>query len=123
MNCARRFCFSWVHVILAFGAVWLLSACSDGQRTPVDIGNEQQVLHIGNGDEPADVDPHVTAGIPDRPTRVPLFEGLTSRSPDPLEPQPGVARDWDLSDHGLVCTVQLNELARWPNGDVITAVD
>src|SRR5690625_7329799 len=79
MNCARRFCFSWVHVILAFGAVWLLSACSDGQRTPVDIGNEQQILHIGNGDEPADVDPHVTTGIPERQIQVALCEGLTSK--------------------------------------------
>lgn len=123
MNCARRFCFSWVHVILAFGAVWLLSACSDGQRTPVDIGNEQQILHIGNGDEPADVDPHVTTGIPERQIQVALFEGLTSKSAETLEPQPGVARDWDISDDGLVYTFYLNEQARWSNGDVITAGD
>src|SRR5690625_2590938 len=111
MNCARRFCFSWVHVILAFGAVWLLSACSDVELTAVVVGNEQQNLHIGNGDEPADVYPHVTTRIQERQIQVALFERLTSKSAKTLEPQPGVARDWDLSDAGLVYTFYLNEQA------------
>jgi oligopeptide transport system substrate-binding protein len=114
---------SYSRFILALASALLISACSDGQRTAVEIGNERQILHMGNGGEPSDVDPHTTVGIPERQIQVALFEGLVSKSSDTLEIQPGVAHSWDISDDGLVYTFYLNENARWSNGDPITAQD
>src|SRR5699024_782934 len=38
-------------------------------------------------------------------------------------PGPGVATDWDISDDGTVYTFELNEDAKWSNGDPVVAGD
>ena len=52
-----------------------------------------------------------------------LFEGLVTRNPYTLELEPGVARRWEVSPEGKVLTFHLNPLARWSNGDPVTAQD
>lgn len=110
-------------VYVLFFAVLLASGCSREQRTPVEIGNEQQILHMGNSDEPADIDPHITTGLPERRIQIALFEGLVTKSMETLEPTPGVAESWDVSDDGLIYTFYFNPDARWSNGDPITPED
>ncbi len=99
------------------------AACSSGQGTPVEQGNRNQILLIGNGSEPSGIDPHTTTGVPEADIQYALFEGLVSKHPQTLEPVPGVAERWSVSEDGLVYRFQLRRDARWSNGDPLTAAD
>lgn len=112
-----------IHYFLMFTLFFSVLACSQKGRTPVEIGNEQQILHLGNGGEPSDIDPHATVGLPENQIQKALFEGLCSKDPKTLEPIPGVAESWEISDDGLTYTFKIRESARWSNGDPFTAED
>lgn len=99
-----------------------LAACGGGESN-VERGNREGVLHFGNGTEPQGLDPHVVTGVPESHIVHALFEGLVTKNPWTLEPEPGVAERWDISDDGLTITFHLNPAARWSNGDTVTAQD
>ena len=76
--------------------VAFLVACSESVK-PVDTAVENQILYIGNGTEPQDLDPHLVTGVPESKVLMALLEGLVIRNPDGPDPLPGVAKDWYLS--------------------------
>ena len=86
-------------------------------------GNRDGIFHYGNGSEPQGLDPHVVTGVPENHILRALFEGLTVKNPYTLEPEPGVASSWDISDDGRVITFHINPKAVWSNGEPITAGD
>ncbi|MHA7817906.1 MAG: peptide ABC transporter substrate-binding protein [Pseudohaliea sp.] len=98
----------------------VLGACGSGE-TNVERGNREGILHYGNGSEPQGLDPHVVTGVPENHLIRALFEGLAVKNPYTLEPEPGVAEAWDVSEDGRVVTFHLRDDARWSNGDPITA--
>ncbi len=98
------------------------TGCSGGESN-VARGNREGVLHYGNGAEPQGLDPHVVTGVPEHHVISALFEGLATKNPYTLEPEPGVAERWQISDDGLTVTFFINPRARWSNGDAITAHD
>lgn len=100
-----------------------IGGCSSERKTPVELGIEQQILHIGNGGEPSDIDPHGNSGQPDSQIKRALFEGLVSLSAETLEVIPGVAESWESSEDGFTYTFSLRRDARWSNGDAVTAHD
>lgn len=105
---------------MAFGV--LISGCGERKKL-VDLATEQQVMHIGNGTEPAEIDPHTTTGMPEYHLQMALFEGLVSKHPETLEIVPGVAERWEISADGLVYTFYLRHNAKWSNGDELVAGD
>ena len=44
--------------------LFCLSACSESIK-PIDTAIENQILYIGNGTEPQDLDPHIVTGVPE----------------------------------------------------------
>jgi oligopeptide transport system substrate-binding protein len=82
-----------------------------------------QVLNIGNGAEPKDLDPHVVTGVPEHHILQNLFEPLVSKDPKTLQPVPGVAESWTLDKSGKVYTFKLRANAKWSNGEPVTAED
>jgi oligopeptide transport system substrate-binding protein len=108
--------------------VWLalaglvLTGCSRRQ-TPVDLGRQTQTLHLGNGAEPRDLDPHIVIAYTDYNVLIALFEGLTVLDEATSKPLPGMAERWDISSDGLVYTFHLRPQAKWSNGDPVTADD
>jgi len=103
-------------------ALIFLAGC--GRReTRVDYGNREQVLFVGNGTEPAELDPQIVSGVTEHHTIMALLEGLVSEDPVDLHPVPGVAERWDISEDGRVYTFHLRENAKWSNGDAVTARD
>lgn len=93
------------------------------RETTVQLGDRLGVLHVGNRDEPRDLDPQIVFFNTDaNPVRA-LFEGLVTADPETLRPAPGVAERWDVSPDGLVYTFHLRADARWSNGDPVTAQD
>ena len=105
-------------VIISLG-LW---GCEE-RKTLVQLGTEQQILHLGNGTEPAGIDPHTTTGMPEYHLQMALFEGLVAKHPETLEIIPAVAERWEVSDDGLVYTFHIRDTAKWSNGDAITAED
>ena len=106
-----------IYITLIF-----LAACSSYEK-PVDSSLETQVLLIGNGTEPQDLDPHIVTGVPESKILMALLEGLVIRHPDGKSPLPGVAQSWDISSNGLIYTFNLRKNAKWSNGDTVDAHD
>ena len=115
-------------IILTIGLTIVLSACGGGNSTSRDAEKaatmiDAQILMVGNGAEPAALDPHTVTGVPEHHILTALFEGLASADAKDLSPIPGVAKSWSLSEDQKVYTFQIREDAKWSNGDPITAAD
>ena len=98
-------------------------SCSFNTETNVASGNRSQILHFGNGDEPQELDPHLTTGIPEFHIQHAIFEGLVSKNTKTLAIEPGVAKSWDISDDGKTYIFHFRNNARWSNGDTVKAGD
>ena len=110
------------RLLLGSFAITLLVACTGGESNVVS-GNRDGIFHYGNGSEPQGLDPHVVTGVPENHILRALFEGLAVKNPYTLEPEPGVASSWDISDDGRVITFHINPEAVWSNGEPMTAAD
>ena len=110
------------RLLLMLATVILLAACSGGESN-VASGNREGILYFGNGSEPQGLDPHVVTGVPEHFIIGALFEGLAAKNPYTLEPEPGVAQSWDISEDGRVITFHINPRAMWSNGESMTAAD
>lgn len=101
--------------------LWGFSGGGD-RKERVEEGILKQELHLGNGTEPSEIDPHVTTGVQEHFVQMALIEGLVSEDPVDLHPVPGVAKSWDISEDGTVYTFHLRDAA-WSNGEPIVAED
>jgi oligopeptide transport system substrate-binding protein len=117
MNNATRL-FILVSLLIA-----LVTACDGKRKTLVQIGDEKQILHVASPDEIADLDPHTTTGSVEHNIQTSVFEGLVTQDPQTLEPKPGVADSWTVSEDGKVYKFHIRDNARWSNGDKFVAND
>ena len=109
-------------MILVSLPVLFFSACKK-QSKPVDAGITQQILHVGNGLELQELDPHIITGISEIKTLSALFEGLVGQAPEDLSPVPGSASSWDISENGTVYSFHLRKALKWSDGSPLTAED
>ena len=80
------------------------------------------VMHLGNGAEPASMDPHFITGTWESSIVGGMFMGLTT-SDAKARIIPGLATSWDISDDGKTYTFDLRDGAKWSDGQPITAED
>jgi oligopeptide transport system substrate-binding protein len=117
---------SWLRWFLfCAGALAILSflpGCAK-RETLVEIGDREQILHIGNGTEPQDLDPDVVTGVQEFHIIMSLLEGLVAEDPVDEHPIPGAAEKWDISPDRKVYTFHLRANGKWSNGDPVTARD
>ncbi len=100
----------------------LLVACAR-RETPVEAGIRTQTLLVGNGGEPATLDPAVsTLMVEGRLIRA-FFEALTETDAHISQPLPAAAERWEKSPDGSTWTFHLRPNARWSNGDPVIAPD
>jgi oligopeptide transport system substrate-binding protein len=111
-----------VVVLCLLASVLWVTGCAR-RETPAEDGIRDQVLHLGNGDEPRDLDPHVVVSFNDFNIVLALFEGLTGIDERTSQPIPALAERWETSADGLVWRFHLRPGARWSNGDALTAQD
>jgi oligopeptide transport system substrate-binding protein len=113
------------RLAICLGALAILSLFPGcGKReTLIEAGDRTQVLHIGNGTEPQDLDPDIVTGVQEYHIIMSLLEGLVTEDPVDLHPVPGVAETWDISPDRKVYTFHLRANAKWSNGDPVTARD
>ena len=110
------------RVPMVAAAVLIFAGCGGGARTGADA-DDKMIVRFANAAEPSDLDPHAVSGLPEYQAVTCLLEGLTRLHPRTLEPLPGQAESWEISDDGLVYTFHLRENAKWSNGDPVTARD
>jgi oligopeptide transport system substrate-binding protein len=108
--------------LLSLLAVLMLSACGK-RETPVEAARATKTLLVGNGAEPADLDPHLVTAYTDMNIMVALFEGLTVLDERSSEPLPGIASSWEHSQDGLTWTFHLRPEAKWSDGAPLGAED
>jgi len=112
--------FIFLSILLATCVT--LTGCGSSE-TNVVAGNKSGTLYWGNGTEPQSLDPQIATGVPEHHVISAVMEGLVLKDRKTLEPRPGVAKTWDISDDGRVYTFYLRENAKWSNGDSHTAHD
>ena len=99
-----------------------LTGCAR-RETPVTTANRTQTLLVGNGAEPADLDPHTTTILSDQNILMALFEGLTALDEQTTAAVPAAAERWETSNDGLAWTFHLRPNLKWSNGEPLTAQD
>ena len=76
-----------------------------------------------NNTEIKSFDPAIVNGKPEQRILKCLFEQLTQWDPETLEPIPGVAERWEISEDQLTYTFHLRANALWSDGARVTAED
>jgi len=107
--------------LVTASAFLALSAACSRQGSSADQSGSAQILRVGNGAEPQDIDPQIVTGVVEHRIIAALFEGLLSENPRDLSPEPGVAERWDVSPDGITYTFHLRPDAVWSDGTPITA--
>ena len=92
-------------------------------KTRVAAGTRDQILHLGKGAEPKDLDPNTQVAAIEYTIMSALFEGLVVIAGDGETILPGVAERWEISADKLVYTFHLRSDARWSDGLPVTADD
>ncbi|MFI5336510.1 MAG: peptide ABC transporter substrate-binding protein [Opitutales bacterium] len=101
----------------------LLPLALAARETPVEAAIRDQVLLLGNGAEPQDLDPQVMTAFTDQCLSLALFEGLCALDEKSSLPVPAAAEGWEVSADGLVYTFHLQPGLKWSNGEPLTAGD
>ncbi len=81
----------------------------------------EQLFTFNNGAEPETLDPHLMTGVPEHRLASAIYEGLVTHHPETLEPKPGAADRWDISEDGKTYTFHLRKGLTWSNGKPLTA--
>ncbi len=105
-----------IVAIGALAAVGVLLAAGTAPRDPA-------TLVIGIGTDPGSLDPARVTGVPEGRVLRALFEGLTVADPETLEPLPGAALRWEVSEDQLRYRFDLRADLRWSNGEPLGADD
>ena len=96
--------------------------CSQGESR-VEEGNRLGILHIGNGAEPASLDPQVATDVSSAQIMRAIHESLITLNPQTLDAEPGIAESWEISEDGKVYTFRIRSDGRWSDGTPITVDD
>jgi oligopeptide transport system substrate-binding protein len=122
MPCRYRLCTAvFIATLLASGCGKPKSAATASSSAHTGNSEARQVLRLGNGAEPQDIDPQTITGVPDHTISAALFEGLLTENPKDLSAEPGVAEKWEVSPDGLLYTFHLRDGVKWTDGTPITA--
>jgi oligopeptide transport system substrate-binding protein len=113
---------SFTKIFIGFIFLSGLVSCGSSESN-VSAGNKSGTLYWGNGTEPQSLDPQIATGVPEHHVISAVMEGLVLKDRKTLEPRPGVAESWTISDDGRTYTFKIRENAKWSNGDAHTAHD
>ncbi|MDR0351618.1 MAG: peptide ABC transporter substrate-binding protein [Puniceicoccales bacterium] len=84
---------------------------------------DNDILKVGNSIDPSSLDPQVASGVSEIRLLSAIFEGLVVPHPETLEPMPGLAESWTISEDFRKYEFTLRKNATWSNGDRVIAED
>lgn len=118
----RWFVRSLILLAIIGGIAWFHHVRTH-RPTRVEEATRAGVLLIGNGTEPATLDPHLASGQPEHHIFHAIFEGLIAPQPEnPDADGPGAAATWTHEDFST-WTFQLQPQGRWSDGTPLTSAD
>ncbi len=122
----KRARFTISHLALTITLACFVTSCSTsasnkywGQTVPPS----QNVLRYVTGSEPESLDPVIPNGQPEARILMALYDGLIEYHPVTMDPIPGVAESWEITEGGTEYIFHLRKNAKFSNGDPITAHD
>ena len=92
-----------IKTLLLLIIFFSLTGCGNNESN-VSSGNKTGTLYWGNGTEPQSLDPQIATGVPEHHIISAVMEGLVLKNRKTLEPMPGVAESWDITENGTVYT-------------------
>jgi oligopeptide transport system substrate-binding protein len=104
--------------ILLIIIILTLTNCS---REEEKAAEELPHFIFGDKGSTESLDPRYASGEIEQRIHFALFEGLVTYDPKTLEPIPGVAEKWDISEDGITYTFYLRKDAHWSDGTPVTA--
>jgi len=107
-------------IAAALAILLVFSACGT-REIAVEAGIRTKTLLVGNGGEPATLDPAIYQLVVEGRVIQAIFESLTGTDARTSQPVPTAAERWETSTDGLTWTFHLRPNARWSNGDPVTA--
>jgi oligopeptide transport system substrate-binding protein len=112
-----------VFACLLTGFIFWFHQSRSTRPLRVDIARKEGRLIVGNGTEPATMDPSIATGVPEHHLFDALFEGLVATTvEDPDANGPGMATRWDTEDF-VTWIFHLRPEAKWSDGTPLTAHD
>jgi len=117
----------WIvrSLLLAFVIVAVVRFHHSRSSRPlrVDVATREGHYSVGNGAEPATLDPQIATGTPEHHIFDALFEGLVTPTVEDTDADgPGVAARWETTDY-TTWTFHLRPEAKWSDGKPLTAHD
>ncbi|MCA1009547.1 peptide ABC transporter substrate-binding protein [Halobacillus halophilus] len=124
----------WLWLGLVLLVSLFLAACSSGNDSETSSNEEskdnedstskssEQVLNLSEGAEIPTMDSSLTIDALASQWLGSTKDGLY-RLGENGKPEPGIAKDHEMSEDGLTWTFHLREDAKWSNGDAVTAND
>ncbi len=111
----------YLSIIIMTGvAFFSLAGCGGGRSSS---GVQDNILRVNINVEVKDLDPQLVTGVAEHRVNAALFEGLVDLDSATLEPVPGAAESWVLSEDERTYTFNLRKDGTWSNGDPVTAQD
>ena len=95
----------------------VFTGCSLNKAT-----GKKKILYSNNGSEPGSLDPALAQGTHESWVLENVFEGLMTFD-EKGELVKGMAKDYKISDDGLIYTFTIRDDAKWSNGEPVKAED
>ncbi|MEO6333798.1 MAG: ABC transporter substrate-binding protein, partial [Pyrinomonadaceae bacterium] len=115
-----------LHLGFAITVACLITGCTTSANNKYwgqTVAPPQNVLRYVTGSEPESLDPVIPNGQPEARILMALYDGLIEYHPMTMDPIPGVAESWEITEGGTEYIFHLRKNAKFSNGDPITAND
>jgi len=112
-----------LFLLVAIGGIAWFHHTRTHRPTRVEMAGREGILLLGNGTEPATLDPQLASGQPEHLIFHAIFEGLIA--PLPANPDgngPGAAKEW-THDQFTTWTFTLQPDGKWSDGTPVTSAD
>lgn len=120
---AMRWIVRLSFLLAALGGIAWFHHHRTHRPTRVDEANRDGILLIGNGSEPATLDPQLASGQPEHHIFHAIFEGLIAPLPEnPDGDGPGAAVSW-THENFTTWTFKLQPNGQWSDGTLVTTAD
>ena len=119
----RRTCAVLLLIVVFAAALALASAAPAEEATPAPSTEEPVVLHTGWIEDADSLNPFVAYTGVSYHIFFHNYDRLVRYDADTLEPVPGIAESWDVSDDGKTWTFHIREGVKWQDGEDLTARD
>ena len=111
-------------VTVAFGAALVFTPASSAtDATPGGAAEEPVVLHTGWIEDGDSLNPFLGYTGVSYHIFFLNYDRLVRYDADTMEPVPGIAESWDVSDDGKTWTFHIREGVKWQDGEDLTARD